>query len=43
MFDPTTSSLTISWDHAEGPVRQYKISYRPETGDPNSRMEMVSR
>lgn len=34
MFDATTSSLTIGWDHAEGPVRQYKISYAPMTGDP---------
>lgn len=42
MFDPTTSSLTISWDHAEGPVRQYKISYSPISGEPNSRVEIVS-
>lgn len=34
MFDATTSTLTIGWDHAEGPVRQYKISYAPMTGDP---------
>lgn len=34
MFDATTSSLTIGWDHAEGPVQQYKISYAPMTGDP---------
>lgn len=42
VFDPTTSSLTLSWDHAEGPVRQYKISYSPMTGDANSRVEIVS-
>lgn len=42
MFDPTTSSLTLSWDHAEGPVRQYKISYSPVSGEPSSRVEMVS-
>lgn len=42
VFDPTTSSLTISWEHAEGPVRQYKISYSPLTGAPNSRVEIVS-
>lgn len=34
MFDATTNTLTIGWDHAEGPVRQYKISYAPMTGDP---------
>lgn len=34
VFDSTTSTLTIGWDHAEGPVRQYKISYAPMTGDP---------
>lgn len=34
VFDATTSSLTIGWDHAEGPVQQYKISYAPMTGDP---------
>lgn len=34
VFEPTTSTLTLSWDHAEGPVRQYKISYAPMTGDP---------
>lgn len=42
VFDPTTSSLTMSWDHAEGPVRQYKISYSPMGADPNSRVEIVS-
>lgn len=34
VFDATTSTLTIGWDHAEGPVRQYRISYAPMTGDP---------
>uniref|UniRef100_A0A3P9JN89 Collagen, type XII, alpha 1b n=1 Tax=Oryzias latipes TaxID=8090 RepID=A0A3P9JN89_ORYLA len=34
VLDATTSTLTIGWDHAEGPVRQYKISYAPTTGDP---------
>lgn len=34
VFDATTSSLTIGWDHAEGPVRQYRIGYAPKTGDP---------
>ncbi|XP_034018402.1 collagen alpha-1(XII) chain isoform X2 [Thalassophryne amazonica] len=34
VFDSTTNTLTIGWDHAEGPVRQYKISYAPMNGDP---------
>lgn len=34
VFDATTSTLTIGWDHAEGPVRQYRIAYAPLTGDP---------
>ncbi|CAG01461.1 unnamed protein product, partial [Tetraodon nigroviridis] len=42
VFDPTTSSLIISWDHAEGPVRQYKISYSPMDRNPSSRAETTS-
>ncbi|KAL0969281.1 hypothetical protein UPYG_G00224980 [Umbra pygmaea] len=34
VYDPTTSSLTVTWEHAEGPVQQYKITYAPTTGDP---------
>ena len=34
VFDATTSTLSIAWDHAEGPVQQYKIAYAPTTGDP---------
>lgn len=34
VFDATTNTLTIGWDHAEGPVQQYKIAYAPTTGDP---------
>ncbi|XP_034073276.1 LOW QUALITY PROTEIN: collagen alpha-1(XII) chain-like [Gymnodraco acuticeps] len=34
VYDATTSTLTIGWDHAEGLVRQYKIFYAPLTGDP---------
>ncbi|XP_037541159.1 collagen alpha-1(XII) chain [Nematolebias whitei] len=41
VFDATTSSLTIGWDHAEGPVRQYKISYAPMTGDPITEFTVV--
>ncbi|XP_072219016.1 collagen alpha-1(XII) chain isoform X1 [Leuresthes tenuis] len=41
VFDATTSTLTIGWDHAEGPVRQYKISYAPMTGDPITEFNFV--
>ncbi|XP_052386239.1 collagen alpha-1(XII) chain-like isoform X7 [Carassius gibelio] len=34
VYDPTTSTLTVSWEHAEGPVLQYRIVYAPTTGDP---------
>lgn len=34
VFDATTNTLTIGWDHAEGPVSQYRITYAPMTGDP---------
>lgn len=30
--DPTTSSLKVRWDPAEGNVRQYRIFYTPATG-----------
>ncbi|CAG09868.1 unnamed protein product, partial [Tetraodon nigroviridis] len=34
VYNPTTSSLTVSWEPAEGPVTQYRIAYAPTTGDP---------
>lgn len=34
MYDPTTNSLTVSWEPAKGPVTQYRIAYAPTTGDP---------
>ncbi|KAG9268607.1 collagen alpha-1(XII) chain-like isoform X2 [Astyanax mexicanus] len=34
VYDPTTNTLTVSWEHAAGPVQQYRISYAPTTGDP---------
>ncbi|KAI4875292.1 hypothetical protein NFI96_022562 [Prochilodus magdalenae] len=34
VYDPTTNTLTVSWEHAVGPVQQYRISYAPTTGDP---------
>uniref|UniRef100_A0A4W6EWK5 Collagen alpha-1(XII) chain n=1 Tax=Lates calcarifer TaxID=8187 RepID=A0A4W6EWK5_LATCA len=41
VFDATTNTLTIGWDHAEGPVRQYKIGYAPMTGDPITEFTVV--
>lgn len=32
VYDPTTSTLNIRWDHAEGNPRQYKVFYRPAAG-----------
>ncbi|XP_061650641.1 collagen alpha-1(XII) chain isoform X2 [Phyllopteryx taeniolatus] len=34
VYDPTTSTLSVSWEHADGPVMQYRISYAQTTGDP---------
>ncbi|KAJ8270953.1 hypothetical protein GJAV_G00121110 [Gymnothorax javanicus] len=34
VFGATTNSLSLTWDHAEGPVQSYKISYASLTGDP---------
>ncbi|XP_052009198.1 collagen alpha-1(XII) chain-like isoform X2 [Xyrauchen texanus] len=34
VYDPTTSTLTVSWEHADGLVQQYRIGYAPTTGDP---------
>ncbi|XP_061561152.1 collagen alpha-1(XII) chain isoform X5 [Phycodurus eques] len=41
VFEATTNSLTIGWDHAEGPVRQYRIAYAPMTGDPITEYAVV--
>nr|XP_057921467.1 collagen alpha-1(XII) chain isoform X1 [Doryrhamphus excisus] len=41
VFEATTNSLTIGWDHAEGPVRQYRIIYAPMTGDPITEYAVV--
>ena len=32
MTDPTTSTLNVNWEAAEGNVRQYKIYYVPAAG-----------
>ncbi|KAM4542215.1 collagen alpha-1(XII) chain isoform 1-T1 [Odontesthes bonariensis] len=34
VYDPTTTTLSVSWEHAEGPVMQYRITYSQTTGDP---------
>ncbi|XP_017269709.1 collagen alpha-1(XII) chain isoform X2 [Kryptolebias marmoratus] len=34
VYDPTTTTLSVSWEHALGPVMQYRITYAPKTGDP---------
>ncbi|XP_019940584.2 collagen alpha-1(XII) chain isoform X4 [Paralichthys olivaceus] len=34
VFDPTTTTLSVSWEHADGPVTQYRITYAQITGDP---------
>lgn len=31
--DPTTNSLRVRWDPAEGDVRTYSIYYAPDNGD----------
>ncbi|KAM9355371.1 collagen alpha-1(XII) chain [Pholidichthys leucotaenia] len=41
VFDATTNTLTIGWDHAEGPVTQYRIAYAPMTGDPITEFTVV--
>lgn len=32
VIDPTTSTLTVQWEAAEGNVRQYRIFYVPAAG-----------
>lgn len=32
MYDPSTSTLSVRWDHAEGNPRQYKLFYAPAGG-----------
>jgi hypothetical protein len=34
VFGETTNSLSVGWDHADGPVQQYRIIYSPTVGDP---------
>ncbi|XP_065112633.1 collagen alpha-1(XII) chain isoform X1 [Paramisgurnus dabryanus] len=41
VFGTTTNTISIGWDHAEGPVQQYKISYAPMKGDPITEFAFV--
>ncbi|KAL6105800.1 col12a1 [Pungitius sinensis] len=41
VYDPTTSTLSVSWEHADGPVTQYRITYAQTTGDPIEEYTMV--
>ncbi|KAJ8341791.1 hypothetical protein SKAU_G00340820 [Synaphobranchus kaupii] len=41
VFDPTTSTLSVNWEHAQGPVQQYRITYAPTTGDPIDEFTVV--
>ncbi|XP_056282175.1 collagen alpha-1(XII) chain isoform X2 [Pseudoliparis swirei] len=41
VYDPTTSTLSVSWQHAEGPVMQYRITYAQTTGDPIEEFTVV--
>ncbi|XP_026146323.1 collagen alpha-1(XII) chain isoform X5 [Carassius auratus] len=41
VFETTTNTISIGWDHAEGPVQQYKIAYAPLTGDPITEFTVV--
>lgn len=34
VYDPTTTTLSVTWEHADGPVVQYRITYAQTTGDP---------
>lgn len=34
VYDPTTTTLSVNWDHADGPVMEYRITYAQITGDP---------
>ncbi|XP_031703091.1 collagen alpha-1(XII) chain isoform X1 [Anarrhichthys ocellatus] len=41
VYDPTTSTLSVSWEHAKGPVTQYRITYAQTTGDPIEEFTVV--
>ncbi|KAL0165196.1 hypothetical protein M9458_040949, partial [Cirrhinus mrigala] len=39
--DPTSSTLNVRWEHADGNPRNYKVFYVPQPGD-SEKMELVS-
>uniref|UniRef100_A0A8C5R881 Collagen alpha-1(XII) chain n=1 Tax=Leptobrachium leishanense TaxID=445787 RepID=A0A8C5R881_9ANUR len=41
VFGETTNSLSVNWDHADGPVQQYRIIYSPTVGDPIDEFTVV--
>lgn len=38
--DPTTSTLNVKWEPAEGNVRQYKVNYVPTDGGPEEMVKL---
>ena len=32
VFNATTTTLSVKWDHAPGPVQNYKLTYQPVAG-----------
>lgn len=42
VYDPSTSTLNVRWDHAEGSPRQYKLFYAPTAGGPEE-LVLISR
>lgn len=43
MTDPTTNSLRVRWEPAEGNVRQYQIIYVPAAGGTESMVGFLLR
>ncbi|XP_059208525.1 collagen alpha-1(XII) chain [Centropristis striata] len=41
VYDPSTTTLSVSWEHADGPVTQYRITYAQTTGDPIEEFTVV--
>lgn len=42
MTDPTTSTLNVLWEAAEGNVRQYRVFYVPEAGGEEEMVTCIS-
>lgn len=41
--DPTTNSLRVRWEPAEGNVRQYRLFYVPATGGAEDMVRYICR